>query len=67
MAEWAGGPPQIVPYCTNAWAYTDDVVRQRLVIGPGSIEQAHTEDEWVSVTELEKLAGIFARWWGVAD
>lgn len=30
-----------------------------VVIGPGSIEQAHTRDEWVRLDELTKAADIF--------
>lgn len=65
LAEWSGREPAVVPYCTNAWAYPE-VARACVVIGPGSIDQAHGAEEWVELSELEKLAGIFARWWGVA-
>lgn len=65
LAEWSGQAPAVVPYCTNAWAYPD-AARACVVLGPGSIDQAHGAEEWVEVSELEKLAGIFARWWGVA-
>ncbi len=30
-----------------------------LICGPGSIEQAHTEDEWVEVAQLPKAARIY--------
>lgn len=30
-----------------------------LVFGPGSIEQAHTLDEWVSLAQLEKALGLY--------
>ncbi len=65
MAEWSGLKPAIAPYCTNAWAYPE-VAKQCLVIGPGSIDQAHGAVEWVEISELQKLAGMFARWWGTA-
>jgi acetylornithine deacetylase/succinyl-diaminopimelate desuccinylase-like protein len=64
MADWSGRRAEIVPYCTNAWAYRD-VARECLVMGPGSIDQAHGAVEWVEIAELERLAGIFAHWWGV--
>lgn len=32
-----------------------------LVFGPGNIEQAHTVDEWVSVSQLEKALGLFRK------
>jgi acetylornithine deacetylase/succinyl-diaminopimelate desuccinylase-like protein len=37
-----------------------------VVLGPGSIDQAHGVEEWVELSELAKLAAIYARWWGVA-
>jgi len=62
MAAWCGQEPVAVPYCTNAWAYPA-VARERLVLGPGSIDQAHGAREWIEVTELERLAAIYRRWW----
>jgi acetylornithine deacetylase len=32
-----------------------------VVIGPGSIEQAHKADEWIALSELEKCAGFVER------
>jgi len=32
-----------------------------IALGPGSIAQAHTEDEWISVAELERGADFFRR------
>ena len=32
-----------------------------VALGPGSIAQAHTADEWISVTDLEEGAEFFAR------
>jgi acetylornithine deacetylase/succinyl-diaminopimelate desuccinylase-like protein len=66
LANWSGEPPTLAPYCTNAWAY-HDVARECVVLGPGSIDQAHGDAEWVEITELEKLAGIYARWWGILE
>lgn len=62
LAAWAGEPSQVVGYGTNAWAYTE-VARACAVLGPGSIAQAHSDDEWVTVEELERLASIYRRWW----
>jgi acetylornithine deacetylase/succinyl-diaminopimelate desuccinylase-like protein len=64
LSAWSGQEPSVVPYCTNAWAY-GGLARECVVIGPGSIDQAHGKEEWVAISELEKLAGIFARWWGL--
>jgi acetylornithine deacetylase/succinyl-diaminopimelate desuccinylase-like protein len=30
-----------------------------VVFGPGSIDQAHTADEWIDVTEVEIAAAAF--------
>jgi acetylornithine deacetylase len=32
-----------------------------LVLGPGHIEQAHVTDEWVSLAQLEKIHGMYAK------
>lgn len=66
LAEWSGHEPSLVPYGTNAWAY-GDIARECVVIGPGSIDQAHGNVEWVALSELKKLADIFSRWWEMRD
>ncbi|HXF61107.1 MAG TPA: M20/M25/M40 family metallo-hydrolase [Caldilineaceae bacterium] len=65
LAEWSERAPQVAPYGTNAWAYAD-LPAECVVIGPGSIAQAHSAEEWVEIAQLEKLAMIYARWWGIA-
>lgn len=65
LCAWSGQPPEVAPYGTNAWAY-NDLARQCVVFGPGSIDQAHGAEEWVTIEELAKAAAIYARWWGVA-
>jgi acetylornithine deacetylase/succinyl-diaminopimelate desuccinylase-like protein len=64
LAEWSGLAPTVVPYGTNACAYAG-LARECVIIGPGSIDQAHGPEEWVAISELEKIAGIYARWWGI--
>jgi acetylornithine deacetylase/succinyl-diaminopimelate desuccinylase-like protein len=64
LAKWSGQEPAVVPYATNAWAY-GDIARECAVIGPGSIDQAHGDEEWVEISELEKLADIYAKWWEI--
>lgn len=64
MAGWSGQTPTVAPYGTNAWAY-GGVTRERIVLGPGSIDQAHGPVEWVEIGELAKLAEIYAAWWGM--
>lgn len=65
LSEWAGQEPSYAPYGTNAWAY-GGLAKECVVIGPGSIDQAHGVVEWVEISELEKLAGMYAQWWGIA-
>jgi acetylornithine deacetylase/succinyl-diaminopimelate desuccinylase-like protein len=65
LTEWSGREPAVVPYGTNAWAY-GGLARETAVIGPGSIDQAHGVEEWVEISELEKLAAIYSRWWGIS-
>lgn len=64
LSAWSGQMPAVAPYGTNAWAYAD-VCAERVVFGPGSIDQAHGAEEWVEISELAKAAEIYARWWGV--
>ena len=53
MADWSGRSSAVAPYCTNAWAYAG-LAGECVVLGPGSIDQAHGEEEWVANAELEK-------------
>ncbi len=64
LAAWSGQQPEVAPYGTNAWAYAE-VAKERVVFGPGSIDQAHGAEEWVEIAELEKAAALYARWWGI--
>lgn len=64
LAEWSGRSPAVVPYGTNASAY-GGLARECVVIGPGSIDQAHGSEEWVTIAELEKMAAIYTKWWGL--
>ena len=49
-----------VPYGTDASVISAAGV-PTVVFGPGSIEQAHTADEWISVDQLERAAEIYSR------
>ena len=53
-----------MPYATNAWAY-NGLARETVILGPGSIDQAHGSEEWVEIAELEKLADLYQQWWGI--
>jgi len=47
-----------VPYGTDAPAFYSAGI-PTVVFGPGSIEQAHTADEWITVDQLHAAAEIF--------
>ncbi len=49
-----------VPYATHAAFYAAAGVPS-VVFGPGSIEQAHTQDEWISVDQVRQAAEIYYR------
>jgi acetylornithine deacetylase len=62
LASFAGRTSEIVgvPYGTDAWIFASQGI-PTIVIGPGSIAQAHTEDEWISVSELERGVEVYRR------
>ncbi|MBC7464237.1 MAG: M20/M25/M40 family metallo-hydrolase [Actinobacteria bacterium] len=47
-----------VGYGTDASTYSYANI-PAIVLGPGSIEQAHTSDEWVDISELHKAQAIY--------
>jgi len=57
-ANGGGGRNIGVPYGTDAPAF-DEIGAPTVVFGPGSIDQAHTCDEWVSVDQLHKAVEIY--------
>jgi len=53
-------------HCVGAPWFCDAAVFGRqgvpaIALGPGSIDQAHTEDEWISIADLERGAAFFQR------
>lgn len=53
-----GGRPRGEPYCTDASKLSEAGIAT-IVAGPGSIDQAHTPDEWIELGELERGARFF--------
>ena len=49
-----------VPYATDA-AFISAAGIPTVVFGPGSIEQAHTDDEWLPLDQLEQAAEVLYR------
>jgi acetylornithine deacetylase len=47
-------------YATNA-AFLAAAGVPTVVFGPGSIEQAHTADEWITLDQVHQAAEIFYR------
>lgn len=57
-----GNPSKLigVPYGTDAWAISQLGI-PTVVFGPGSIDQAHTDDEWIAIDQLELAVDVFSR------
>ena len=49
-----------VPYATDAPAIAGCGI-PTVVFGPGSIDQAHTDDEWIAVDQLTSAVEVFCR------
>lgn len=49
-----------VPYGTDASTISVGGI-PAVVLGPGDIAQAHTEDEWIEIDQIEKASEIFYR------
>ena len=48
-----------VPYCTDANVLSGLAGVPSIVLGPGSIDQAHAPVEWVDVAEVETAVGLY--------
>jgi acetylornithine deacetylase len=51
--------PSTVSYATDGCWFTR--LKDLIVVGPGSIEQAHRPDEWLSLGELDRGVDLFQR------
>ncbi|HEV8635956.1 MAG TPA: M20 family metallopeptidase [Chloroflexota bacterium] len=62
VAQAHGGAPNAVgvPYGTNAPGLAAHGV-PTVVLGPGDIAQAHSEDEWVELDQVERAAELYAQ------
>jgi acetylornithine deacetylase len=54
------GRPIGVPYATDAAFFAAAGV-PTVVCGPGSIEQAHTDDEWLSIEQLHAAVEVYTQ------
>lgn len=60
-SEVTGGrTPETVPYGTDAIQFRDNPI-QLVILGPGSIEQAHTVGEYVEISQLYEAVGVYSR------
>ena len=57
----AGSPLTGAPWFCDA-AFLAEVGVPSVAIGPGSITQAHTKDEFIELAELERGAAFFKKW-----
>jgi len=51
--------PRSACYGTDGGVFTE--IENKIVFGPGSIDQAHTRDEWISLDQLEKGTAMFTQ------
>ena len=61
LARWAGTEPTVAPFGTNAFGY-DGFANEKVVFGPGSIDDAHQATERVAIDDLVKLAEVYTAW-----
>ncbi|MEZ6129715.1 MAG: M20 family metallopeptidase [Planctomycetaceae bacterium] len=50
---------QTVPYGTDGSCFTE--LSDIAVLGPGDIRQAHTDDEWISLEQMEQGTALYTR------
>ena len=55
-----GSPCAVAPWFCDAASFAARGM-PAIALGPGSIKQAHTADEWISVADLEAGATLFSR------
>jgi putative selenium metabolism hydrolase len=58
----AAGVPAVavpIPYCTNGSSSAGDLGLPAIVLGPGSIKQAHAMDEFLAVDQLHQAVRVY--------
>ncbi len=51
--------PRTVSYGTDGGVFSE--IEEKIVCGPGSIEQAHTANEWISLEQLDRGTEIYEK------
>jgi acetylornithine deacetylase/succinyl-diaminopimelate desuccinylase-like protein len=64
LACFTACEPITVPYGTNASRYAG-LAEEIVILGPGSINQAHGAEEWIEISQLERMRDILLHWWGL--
>jgi acetylornithine deacetylase len=59
LQRLAGTKMQTVCYCTDGGVLEE--LSRRVVIGPGSIRQAHTVDEWIAIDQIRRGIDVYHR------
>ncbi len=55
-----GSGSVVAPYCTEAPVYTD-LGTPTVVLGPGSVKQAHIRDEYAPIRQIKKAESVYRR------
>ena len=58
LCQITGTVPRAVCYGTDGGEFSE--LDRRVVLGPGSIKQAHTSDEWISLDQLKSGTELYA-------
>ena len=61
LAAATGEAPTCAPFGTNALRY-DSFANEKVVFGPGSIDDAHKPTECVRIADLERVAAAYEAW-----
>ena len=61
LASATGEAPSCAPFGTNALRY-DSFANEKVVFGPGSIDDAHMPTECVRISDLERIAAAYEAW-----
>jgi acetylornithine deacetylase len=59
LAAAGAARAETVPYGSEASYYQQSL--ELVILGPGGVAQAHTDGEWISVTELRDAVGVYTR------
>jgi acetylornithine deacetylase len=59
LVDITGHPSRTVAYGTDGAVFTE--LSRIAVLGPGDIAQAHTDDEWIALEQLQACTELFAQ------